>query len=543
MAERPAGTYVQNVLNPFGLADNLPSGFVNVVYSRNGEVVGYMSDGQFVELGAPAPAPQETQYGQLSPEEQLALSNSRANVAKANMNVAKVGSDQYNKAKQAYDQATKEVTRLKTIVAENKKRKKDSVTVEKGKTKLETLKKKLQRAKDAGQDTSAIEQEITKIKGDVAQAESNLKTPAKAATKTGEVKQTPETARQGDVMAAPARTVTTGNAPDAGTTRPSGPSATKKPTKKTKTKEQLKTEAGNILSGEFQIIDAVAQQDPELRQALIDYSNGKITKDELRRRTQNSRFVATNSQTIRQRLTDKAVYDQLSPEERASGTSAYEQSVGDIFSIIKDKATKEGAAISDEDARKIAERLYITGQDSNTGVVAAALRPYIKVGMTPEGVATVGGAAGSNYRELLSAADQNGIKFNQLPAVLGYKTLDDALQQLAAGESVDTLKQRIRSYASTGQSDFVKNQLAQGVDLRTIAQPYITAMATVLEINPEQIDLSDKTLQAGLQNNGMNIFDYQKALRKDSRWQYTRNADTEVANKTMRLLRDFGLEA
>jgi hypothetical protein len=40
----------------------------------------------------------------------------------------------------------------------------------------------------------------------------------------------------------------------------------------------------------------------------------------------------------------------------------------------------------------------------------------------------------------------------------------------------------------------------------------------------------------------MNIFDYKKLLKKDNRWQYTKGAEQDVSNATMRILRDFGFE-
>jgi hypothetical protein len=50
MAERPKDTYISQVINP-GIDKNIPAGVVNVVYARNGKAVGYMRDGQFIELG------------------------------------------------------------------------------------------------------------------------------------------------------------------------------------------------------------------------------------------------------------------------------------------------------------------------------------------------------------------------------------------------------------------------------------------------------------------------------------------------------------
>ena len=121
--------------------------------------------------------------------------------------------------------------------------------------------------------------------------------------------------------------------------------------------------------------------------------------------------------------------------------------------------------------------------------------------------------------------------------------MDEILQAINAGESPETFQQSMRNYASTGQSDFVKNQLGQGVNLRAIANPYIVAMQDVLELQPDTIKLNDSMVQLGLQNNGMNIFDFKKLLRKDPRWQYTKNAEQDVSNATMRILRDFGFEA
>jgi hypothetical protein len=40
----------------------------------------------------------------------------------------------------------------------------------------------------------------------------------------------------------------------------------------------------------------------------------------------------------------------------------------------------------------------------------------------------------------------------------------------------------------------------------------------------------------------MSIYDYQRALRKDSRWQYTNKAKEEVSDVALNVLRDFGFQ-
>ena len=50
MATRPSNTYVSQVFN-FGVDKNLPLGFVDVVYNKNGSMAGFISNGKFYEPG------------------------------------------------------------------------------------------------------------------------------------------------------------------------------------------------------------------------------------------------------------------------------------------------------------------------------------------------------------------------------------------------------------------------------------------------------------------------------------------------------------
>ena len=87
----------------------------------------------------------------------------------------------------------------------------------------------------------------------------------------------------------------------------------------------------------------------------------------------------------------------------------------------------------------------------------------------------------------------------------------------------------------------VRNLLGQGVDLQSIYSPYKQVMANVLEINPETITLDDPVLRSAINQTGeTSIYDFQRALRKDPRWQYTNNAREEVSNIATQVLKDFG---
>jgi hypothetical protein len=68
-------------------------------------------------------------------------------------------------------------------------------------------------------------------------------------------------------------------------------------------------------------------------------------------------------------------------------------------------------------------------------------------------------------------------------------------------------------------------------------------MASVLEVAPDSIGLDDKTLRGAIgPEKEMSLYDFQRMLRKDPRWQYTDNARQEGSNAVLGVLRDFGLQ-
>jgi hypothetical protein len=142
----------------------------------------------------------------------------------------------------------------------------------------------------------------------------------------------------------------------------------------------------------------------------------------------------------------------------------------------------------------------------------------------------------SAVQQLKGIAADNGITLND-------SQLTDWAKRLAGGESPEVLKGTIRNMAALGQPEGVKKLLDQGVDLATIYSPYQKAMASVLEINPQTITLDDPVLRSAIKPEGeMSMYDFQRTLKKDPRWQYTSNAKQEVSDAALRVLKDFGFQ-
>lgn len=126
---------------------------------------------------------------------------------------------------------------------------------------------------------------------------------------------------------------------------------------------------------------------------------------------------------------------------------------------------------------------------------------------------------------------------------LGADQLKEWTTAIENGTDPETIKSKIRNIAGYGLPDNVKKMLADGVDLVTIYNPYISTMASTLEVNPETINLSDPTLRNAIgPDKEMSIYDFQKVLRKDPRWQYTNNAREDVFQSVNKVLQDFGFQ-
>jgi hypothetical protein len=67
-------------------------------------------------------------------------------------------------------------------------------------------------------------------------------------------------------------------------------------------------------------------------------------------------------------------------------------------------------------------------------------------------------------------------------------------------------------------------------------------MASVLEVNPETIGLNDKTLRSAIGDKEMTLYDWERSLRKDPRWQYTNNARQEVSSIGLNVLQQLGFQ-
>jgi hypothetical protein len=135
---------------------------------------------------------------------------------------------------------------------------------------------------------------------------------------------------------------------------------------------------------------------------------------------------------------------------------------------------------------------------------------------------------------LKATADKNGI-------TLDPEQMKTFSERIKKGEDATLVANDIRKLAAIGQPDNVKKLIDQGIDLSTIYSPYKSLLAQTLEINPNSISLNDPTLRMAIgPEKEMSLYEYQRALRKDNRWQYTDQARAEASDVAKTVLKDFG---
>lgn len=303
----------------------------------------------------------------------------------------------------------------------------------------------------------------------------------------------------------------------------------------------------------YDLPDYIFETVPGLGDILVKAVNEGWDDKKFLSAAQQTKWWQANSGVFRERLINKAKYNELRTQGADVTKTDYGQYLAKQMRNVKAQAkTLAGVTLDDAQAQQIAEKIYDGNLDDDPLAINRLIVPFIgkvtdRYGKTD--VTTYGGKALQGYQTLQAIAKANGLSLNDiLPQISTATTGGDlekaVLQGIAAGDiDINRVAQNARMVAAQGQPEYVRNLLNQGYDLEQVYAPYKNVMAKVLELNPDQIDLNDTTLRSAINNNGdMNVYDFKKALRADTRWQYTENARDEMTNTALTLLRNFGFQ-
>lgn len=247
---------------------------------------------------------------------------------------------------------------------------------------------------------------------------------------------------------------------------------------------------------------------------------------------------------------DATVYINNALKRAGINREATPEEIDNLTKVLNDaesrfKTTKKGGVTKDllGDRTQFITNLITTGKyvDPNTGKAIKGLKEDVKLAagvlgnLSKSAQALKADTRSLSVQTLQSTANANGITLS--PEQLNQYALD-----IQNGKDVKVIQSQIRNLAGIGMPDSVKKLLAEGTDLDTIYSPYKQTMAAVLEINPATINFTDPTLRSAIGPNGeVPLYDFQRALRKDARWQYTDNAKKDVFQGIGQVFSNFGI--
>jgi len=322
------------------------------------------------------------------------------------------------------------------------------------------------------------------------------------------------------------------------------------------TGEMSTEEIYNLVKTKYDNIDSIFLYNDELGALLREAFETNMEREEFLRRLGLTDWAKTGAEEWRTRSAEKREYKDLlgkfENQLALAATDADKAKIQEKINTLKSKSTyARGVASSKAAILRIASGLIGTPSPEVLEALATEIydsaieddpnliRDKVLARFKYTSDAVLGGSAGANLTALKQAAAANGF---DLQEVYGDK-LNDWITRMAQGESVETFKSLIRDRAAIGLPDKVANLLRQGLDLEDIYSPYRNIMASVLELEPDSIKLTDPALTNAFgADKELPLYEFKRSLRKDPRWQYTDNAREEVSSAALGVLRDFGFQ-
>ena len=214
------------------------------------------------------------------------------------------------------------------------------------------------------------------------------------------------------------------------------------------------------------------------------------------------------------------------------GTGPGAKEIKNKREAVKLLATQLGVVLTDAQINDLGYQ-YAAGQ-----LDATTINPRIaKIGNIDFAM----GEAANTISKLKSTAADFGVSY-------GSDWFTQSAKDVLTGVAdADTLTQAIKDLSKSRYPTLAK-QIDAGYTVKQIASPYLQSMANTLEINPNDISLDDPTIKqafTSLNSEGQPItkplWEFEKELRRDERWRFTKNAQQDLMGTARKVLSDFGL--
>lgn len=267
------------------------------------------------------------------------------------------------------------------------------------------------------------------------------------------------------------------------------------------------------------------KSDDELWDLLQKAIKGNWSSERFQARLQDTKWFQKHSDIWRQNTALKY-----------TDPSTYRERLNNYKDQIQNLAGQWGADLTQRELNTYAERAYLFGWSE------AQILDHIAKDVTPNKAGNYGGSLASIEQQLRQVAANNGIKIPQ-------EQLTKWMRQIVRGNAdVRQFETHIRDLAARTFEAYGQ-EIRSGMDALDIAAPYIQSMSEVLELNPANVNLFDRTIRSALsyrdpktgEARPMSLTDFEDALRHDRRWQYTDNARETLKGYAIELGKMWGV--
>jgi hypothetical protein len=274
---------------------------------------------------------------------------------------------------------------------------------------------------------------------------------------------------------------------------------------------------------------AFLNSDPELKRLFQAAVADTWTPDKFVSQLRNTKWFQTKSAAVRNAVM-----------QETADPATFQASLDQMGSTVRDTyGAMFGAAGMDDKQMDKWARLAVRMGWSQAELVDRITSTVDYEKMLKKN--SLGGTAAETKATLDSLASSYGVK-------LGNNWKATQLARVMSGDdTIAGVQTKVQEMAMREYKAFA-DRIAGGETVTEIADPYVSRYAELLEQNPNAVGLDDDLIQRAMKQTGpdgkpaaMDLYTFEKEVRKDTRWQYTKNARQEVANVTADLGRAFGV--
>lgn len=185
---------------------------------------------------------------------------------------------------------------------------------------------------------------------------------------------------------------------------------------------------------------------------------------------------------------------------------------------------------------------YLTADNEDPSVwLEDNIQSWVQAGVQAKNALNIPeGPSGKYFVAVKNLAAENGINLSDSAATSYANSI------VSGKVDESTVYNTIRESAANA-FPALADKIKAGISLKTLADPYIQSMSNILEVPDTGIDLFDPKIRGALAYTmpdgsigTKSIYDFEKELRQDPRWQYTDNARQQASSIATTVLQDFG---